>query len=370
MSFYDIYSRVKDLSLEETFSFISPASIQESLEENNLDTKQFLGLLSPQAENDLESMAQRARAITRNYFGNTIQLYAPMYLSNYCDNSCLYCGFNLNNDIRRRQLTLEEVKKEAQFISSSGLKHILILTGESRLQSPVSYIQDCVNVLKKYFTSISIEVYPLTEDEYACLVAGGVDGLTIYQEVYDERLYAKMHICGPKKDYLFRLDAPERGAKARMRTISIGTLLGLGDWRKEAFFLGLHAKYLLDKFPDVEIGISVPRIQPQVGGFKPICRVSDRNIVQMILALRIFLPRLGISISTRENPEFRENLLSLGVTRMSAGSTTNVGGHTLYGEEKGRSSQFQIQDQRSVAQIKAVLEERGYQPVFKDWLYL
>lgn len=370
MSFYDIYSQNKDLNLEKTFSFISPASIQESLEENNLDTKQFLGLLSPQAENNLENIAQRAQAITRNYFGNTIQLYAPMYLSNYCDNSCLYCGFNLNNNIQRRQLTLEEVEKEARFISSSGLKHILILTGESRLKSPVSYIQDCVNVLKKYFTSISVEVYPLTEDEYARLVAGGVDGLTIYQEVYEEQLYAKMHLCGPKKDYKFRLDAPERGAKARMRSVSIGALLGLGNWRREAFFLGLHAKYLLDKFPDVEIGISVPRIRPQAGGFKPICQVSDRNIVQIILALRIFLPRLGITISTRENPEFRENLLSLGITRMSAGSATNVGGYTLYQKEKEQSSQFEIQDQRTVAQIKAVLEERGYQPVFKDWLYL
>lgn len=382
MSFYDIYSQNKDLNLEKVFSSISPASILESLKENNLDTKQFLDLLSPQAENNLESMAQRAHAITKNYFGNTIQLYAPLYLSNYCDNSCLYCGFNLNNNIRRRKLTLEEVEKEAQFISSSGLKHILILTGESRLKSSVGYLQDCVKVLKKYFTSISIEVYPLAENEYARLVVQGVDGLTIYQEVYDEQVYARMHISGPKKDYKFRLDAPERGARAKMRSISIGVLLGLGDWRREVFFLGLHAKYLQDNFPDVEIGISVPRIrpqgrglasniqnhQPQVSGFKPIFQVSDRNIVQMILALRIFLPRLGITISTRENPEFRENLISLGITKMSAGSATSVGGHTLYREEKEESSQFEIQDQRTVSQIKAVLERKGYQPVFKDWL--
>ena len=368
MSFYDHYCQNKDLNLEKTFSSIPPLSILESLKENNLDTEQFLGLLSLQAENNLESMAVRAHAITKNYFGNTIQLYAPMYLSNYCENSCLYCGFNLDNNIRRRKLTLHEVEKEAQFISSSGLKHILILTGESRLKSPLSYIQDCVDLLKKYFTSISVEVYPLTENEYARLVVGGVDGLTIYQEVYDEQLYAKMHISGPKKDYKFRLDAPERGVRAKMRSISIGALLGLGDWRKEVFFLGLHAKYLQDNFPDVEIGVSVPRVQPQVSGFKPICQVSDKNIVQIILALRIFLPRLGITISTRENPEFRENLLSLGITRMSAGSTTNVGGHTLYREEKEYSSQFEIQDQRSISEIKAVLQRRGYQPVLKDWL--
>ena len=358
MSFYDIYSANKDLNLESAFNFISP------------DVKQFLSLLSPQAENNLESMAQRAHALTRNYFGSTIQLYAPMYLSNYCDNSCLYCGFNLNNNISRRKLTLDEVEKEAQFISSSGLKHILILTGESKQKGPVSYVQDCVKVLRKYFTSISIEIYPLTEDEYAQLVSQGVDGLTIYQEVYDEQLYAEMHLHGPKKDYRFRLDAPERGARAKMRSISIGALLGLGDWRREVFFLGLHAKYLQENFPDVEIGVSLPRIQPQVSGFRPICQVSDKNIVQIILALRIFMPRLGITISTRENPKFRENLLSLGVTRMSAGSTTNVGGYVLHKGEKEQSSQFEIQDQRTVSQIKAVLERKGYQPVFKDWLYL
>ncbi len=370
MSFYDIYCQNKDLNLEQTFSCIPSGSILESLNQNNLDIRQFLGLLSVQAENNLESIAQRAHAITKNNFGNTIQLYAPMYLSNYCENHCLYCGFNLSNNIKRRKLTLEEVEKEAQFISSSGLKHILILTGESRLKSPVSYIQDCVSLLKKYFNSISIEVYPLTEDEYARLVVQGVDGLTVYQEAYDEQLYAKMHISGPKNDYKFRLDAPERGARARMRSISIGALLGLGEWRREVFFLGLHAKYLQDNFPDVEIGISIPRVQPQVGGFEPICQVTDKNIVQIILALRIFLPRIGITLSTRENPEFRENLIPLGITRISAGSATNVGGHTLYKEEKEQFSQFEIQDQRSVGEIKVVLEKKGYQPVFKDWLYL
>jgi len=369
MSFYDTCLRNKDFDLEKIFSVISSSSIQDILPRDNLNINQFVSLLSPEAENNLESMAQRAHTITKRYFGNTIQLYAPLYLSNYCDNSCLYCGFNLNNDIKRRRLTLEEVEKEARFISSSGLRHILILTGESRLKSPVSYIKDCVRALKKYFSSISVEVYPLTEGEYAQLAAQGVDGLTIYQETYDEQLYAKMHICGPKKDYKFRLDAPERGAKVRMRNVSIGALLGLGDWRRDVFFLGLHAKYLQDKFPDVEISVSVPRIQPQVSDFKPICQVSDKNIVQIILALRIFLPRLGITVSTRENPAFRENLLPLGVTRMSAGSTTNVGGHTLYQEERGRSCQFEIQDQRTVGEIKAMLETKGYQPVFKDWLH-
>lgn len=370
MGFYDIYSQNKDLNLEKIFVSILPATITESLNENNLDTKQFLGLLSPQAENNLEAMAQRAHIVTKNYFGNTMQLYTPMYLSNYCDNSCLYCGFKTDNNIKRRKLNLEEVEKEAQFISSSGLKHILILTGESRAMSPVSYIQDCVRILKKYFTSISVEVYSLSVDEYAQLVSEGVDGLTIYQEVYDEELYAKLHICGPKSDYKFRMDAPERGAKARMRSISIGALLGLGDWRREVFFLGLHAKYLQDKFPDVEIGVSVPRIQPQVNDFKPVSQVTDKNIVQIILALRIFLPRLGITVSTREKAAFRENILPLGITKISAGSTTYVGGHTIYKEEDDKSSQFEIQDKRTVASIKEALEGKGYQPVLKDWVQI
>ncbi|MDD5120758.1 MAG: 2-iminoacetate synthase ThiH [Candidatus Omnitrophica bacterium] len=368
MSFYDLYLQHKDFDLKKIFSVVSPGSIQNSLERDLLDIGQYIQLISPQAENCLEGMAQRAYAITRRNFGKTIQLYTPMYLSNYCENSCLYCGFNLNNNIERKKLSLNEVEKEAQFISSSGLKHILILTGESRLKSPVSYIKNCVKILKKYFSSVSIEVYPLAEDEYSELVASGVDGLTIYQEAYDQEVYAKMHVSGPKKDYKFRLEAPERGAKSRMRNISIGALLGLGDWRREVFFLGLHAKYLQDKFPDIDIGVSVPRIQPQVGDFKPISMVSDKNIAQIILALRNFLPRIGITLSTRENPDFREALIPLGITKISAGSTTAVGGHTLCVEHLQKYSQFEIQDQRSVDEIRGMLECKGYQPVFKDWL--
>ncbi|MDD5060051.1 MAG: 2-iminoacetate synthase ThiH [Candidatus Omnitrophica bacterium] len=366
MSFYDVYIKYRNFDLDKVFRSNSPVSIQPILERDRLDLDHFIYLLSPQAENFLESMAQKAQAITRNNFGNTVQLYTPMYLSNYCDNSCAYCGFNFNNNIERRKLNPEEVDQEAQYIHSLGLKHILILTGESRGESPVSYIKDCVRILKKYFSSISIEVYPLTVNEYTQLVNEGVDGLTIYQETYDDSLYAKIHVYGPKKDYKFRIDAPERGAEAGMRSISIGTLFGLGEWRREVFILGLHAKYLQDKFPEAEIGISVPRIQPQVGGFKPVSPVSDRNIAQTILALRIFLPRLGISLSTRENPEFREGLIPLGITKISAASTTAVGGHTI----GGKTSQFEIQDRRNVDEIKIMLERKGYQSVFKDWLQI
>ncbi|MFA5500812.1 MAG: 2-iminoacetate synthase ThiH [Candidatus Omnitrophota bacterium] len=351
MSYYDLYSKCKDLK------HIEP------------DARGFLGLLSESAENSLEEMAIKSRELTLQYFGRTIQLYTPMYLSNHCDNKCLYCGFNADNDLDRHVMTLEEVEKEADFISSMGLKHILILTGESRVKSPPSYMKDCIGVLKKYFSSISVEVYPLTQDEYSGLVREGVDGLTIYQEVYNEDLYGKMHPMGPKNNYKFRLDAPERGANAGMRNINIGVLLGLDDWRKEVFYLGLHAKYLMDKFPEAEIGVSVPRIRPQAAGFKPKHIVSDKNMVQIITALRIFLPRLSISLSTRERPELRDNLIPLGITRMSAGSTTRVGGHTIKAEDE-YSVQFEISDNRTVGEIRSSLEKKGYQAVFKDWMQL
>ncbi|MCX5711090.1 MAG: 2-iminoacetate synthase ThiH [Candidatus Omnitrophica bacterium] len=322
--------------------------------------------LQPGDENALETKAVLAKDLTLRFFGRAIQLYTPMYLANYCDNSCLYCGFNKNNKIERRKLSFDEVEAEARFISSTGLKHILILTGEDRLESPLEYIKDCIKILKTYFSSISVEIYPLSEAEYTSFVKEGVDGLTIYQEVYDEEIYSRMHPTGPKKDYLFRLDAPERGARAGMRSINIGVLLGLNDWRVEAFMLGLHAQYLQDKFPDVEIGVSLPRIRPQVSGFKPAYVVSDRDLAQIIIYLRLKLPRLSISLSTREGAGLRENLIPLGITRISAGSSTLVGGHTLEGSQE--SAQFKIQDQRSVEEIKTMLYKKGYQPVLKDWM--
>ncbi len=377
MSFYEVYSQYKNLDLEKEFEGISSADISDSLDLDVLEIHHLIALLSPQAENHLEAMAQKAHAITLRYFGKTIQLYTPMYLSNYCDNYCLYCGFNKQNKAERKKLTLGEVGEEARFIAETGLKHILILTGESKQMSPVSYIKECVGILKKYFSSIAIEIYPLSEEEYRELVAAGVDGLTIYQETYDEEIYGKMHLSGPKKDYCFRLNAPERGGNAHMHNVNIGVLLGLNDWRRDVFFLGMHAKYLQDKFSDVEIGISVPRIRPQAGNFRALYPVSDKHIVQIILALRLFLPRLSISISTREGSLFRENLIPLGITRLSAGSTTIVGGHTLGNEdgkckmEDGRNpEQFEISDKRSVEEIKAMLEKRGYQPVLKDWMHI
>ena len=370
MTYYDIYSQYKDSPWETLFKSASDHDAERAIYANDESGDRLIHLLSEASSRRLEDMAKRAHELTLKNFGRTIQLYTPLYLSNYCDNQCVYCGFSRANEIKRKRLSLTEVEQEAVAISSSGFKHILVLTGESRRESPVSYIRECVRVLKEYFTSISIEVYPLTENEYAELVSEGVDGLTIYQEVYDELIYARMHPSGPKRDYSFRLDAPERGASSGMRNVNIGVLFGLDDWRKEVFLMGLHAKYLQDRFTDVEIGASIPRIRPHEGSFKAMCDVTDRDIVHTILALRLFLPRLSISVSTREDPGFRENIVSLGVTRMSAGSTTCVGGHALRSAEEGEAFQFEISDKRSVEEIKDMLRQKGYQPVLKDWMRL
>jgi 2-iminoacetate synthase len=225
-----------------------------------------------------------------------------------------------------------------------------------------------VRILKKYFSSISIEIYPLSESEYAGLVQEGVDGLTLYQETYDQALYDAVHMQGPKKDYSFRLNAPERAAAAGMRNMNLGVLLGLNDWRKDVFSLGAHARALQDKFPDVEFGVSVPRLRPHTGSFPVPHPVSDRDLAQIIIALRLFLPRLSISLSTREPQQLRDNLLPLGITRMSAGSTTQVGGRTIIGKECENLPQFEILDNRSVEEVKLKLAEKGYQPVMKDWV--
>lgn len=361
MGFYDIYKKYQDLTLKA----FSENEVEKAIQRDSTDPFDLLAMLSPASEAYIEEMAQKAHRLTLRNFGKTIQLYTPLYLSNYCDNSCAYCGFKHDNRLKRRTLTVEEAMKEAGLISETGLKHILLLTGGSKKEASLSYIKENVRALKKEFTSIAVEIYALSFEEYKDLIDEGVDGLTIYQEVYDEEIYAEMHETGPKSDHMFRLDAPERALEAGMRCVNIGALLGLNDWRSEAFFVGLHAKYLQDKFPESEISISVPRIRPQVSGFEANCRVTDRDIVHIITAMRIFLPRVGITVSTRENAELRDNLLPLGVTRMSAGSTTAVGGRTL---DDAGESQFAISDERDVESVKTMLRSKGYQPVLQDWL--
>lgn len=367
MDFYNTFCLNRDRDFINLFSAVSDRDVERAIARENMGLMDFLILLSPAAGKHLEHMANKAHETTLRHFGKTIQLYTPLYVSDYCDNHCLYCSFSAKNTFARTKLTLEEVEREAAFIAATGLRHILLLSGESRTESPVAYLRDCVGILKRHFHSIAIEVYPLTEAEYESLINAGVDGLTIYQETYDEKIYDRIHPGGPKKDFRFRLAAPERGAGCRMRQVTIGALLGLTDWRKEIFFAGLHAQYLQDQFPDVEIGVSVPRLRPHAGKFKPLSIVNDRDLVQIIIALRLFLPRLGISLSTRENPQLRDNLLPLGITRLSAGSSTGVGERIAATDQHDALRQFEIADHRGIAEMIASLLNKGYDPILSDW---
>jgi 2-iminoacetate synthase len=364
MTFYDEFQRLKELQLKQTFT---EAEVRAAIGQHRLGVSDFLALLSPQAVPLLEEIAQAAHRATLQHFGKTILLFTPLYVSNYCVNSCVYCGFKNTNHVERNALSLSEVESEARVIAATGLKHILLLTGESRRHSPVSYLKDCVGVLKKYFDSISIEVYPLTTDEYRELARAGVDGITIFQEVYDEVLYERLHPAGPKRDYRFRLETPDRAGMAGMRTIGIGALLGLADWRREALCSGLHARYLQQHYPEVEVSLSLPRMRPEVGGYEPPDPLTDRDLVQLILAYRLFLPRVGITISTRESANLRDNLVRLGATKLSAGVSTAVGGHAM--PDKG-SAQFEIADRRSVVQMQQAISRQGYKPILKDWQLL
>lgn len=362
MSFYNEIKKYKDIDLEHIFETTDEKAVLKSLSKEFPDYKDFLRLLSPAAEPHLELMAQKANRLTIHHFGKSVNLYTPIYISNHCINNCAYCGFSVKNSIKRSRLSLDEVESEAMKIAEKGFKHILLLTGESKKDSSIEYIDNSVSILKKYFSSIGIEVYPMDSDEYKKLVDSGVDSLTVYQETYNEKLYDDVHISGPKKDFEYRLLAPERAADAGIYSIGIGALLGLNEnWREDAFYTGLHAKYLHDRYPDINISVSMPRIRPETGGYMPAIEIEDKNLVQYILAIRIFLPRVSITISTRESADLRNNLIPLGVNRISAESNTSVG------SDNEETSQFEISDSRSLDEIKAFLIGNGYRPVMKDW---
>jgi 2-iminoacetate synthase len=364
MSFYDRYETYRDSDICRRIEAVTDGDVQRALSKRTLTSGDFLCLLSPAAGAHLEPMAQKAHALTVAQFGRTMVLYTPLYLSNFCTNSCLYCGFSRKNRIDRRRLSLEAVEREARAIADSGLKHILILTGDAPAVAGVDYIESCCRVLRRYFPAIGIEVYALSEADYRRLIDAGVESLTLYQETYNPDLYRRLHPEGPKRDYRYQLDAPERACRAGMRAVNLGALLGLDDWRRDAFFTGLHAHYLQELYAQTEIGVSLPRMRPHAGGFQPVCRVEDRHIVQIMTALRLFMPRVGTAISTRESAPFRDRLVPLGVTRMSAGSCTAVGGRT---DSSGSTGQFDIADERSVKEMVAMLRRAGWQPVFQDW---
>ena len=345
--------------------------VKKALNKETLSFYDYGAILSPAAENFLEEMAKRSKAETRKYFGNSVSLYTPLYISNFCDNKCLYCGFNCENNIVRGKLSLEEINNELKAIHQTGLKEILLLTGESRERSNVEYIGEAVKLSKKYFSTIGIEIYPLNTDEYAYLNQCGVDFVSIYQETYDTEIYKKYHLKGPKQAYAYRFDAQERAVKGGMRGVSFGSLLGLADFRKDVFATGIHAYYLQQKYPHAEISFSVPRIRTFINSPEDIVLnlkvVSERQLLLIMSAYRIFMPFASINISTRERPGFRDNIIGLSANKISAGVKVGVGGHD--GEQKG-DEQFKISDDRSVLNIHEMILKKGLQPVYTDYINL
>jgi len=343
---------------------VSADDVRRSLNKGRLHIEDMLRLLSPAASELLEDMAQRAHGEHLRHFGRAVHCFTPLYISDHCTNQCRYCGFNARNERRRRHLSMEEIAREAEAIAQSGLSHVLLLTGDARRLASPAYIAEAAGAIRHLMASIHAEVYAMTREEYALLLAHGVDGITLFQETYQRERYDQLHPAGPKRDFVFRLEAPGRAATAGMRAIGVGALLGLDEWPCDAFYAALHAHWLQSVWPSVECSVSVPRLRPSGAHFTDIHPVSDRDMAQYISALRCFMPRLGITLSTRESAKLRDNLLPLGVSRMSAGVSTAVGARA-----SGRSGdvQFQIADTRSVRELSGDLARMGYQAVFKDW---
>jgi len=364
MSFSEEIERLNWEHVTNTIAGATARDVERSLQTERRSFRDVLSLLSPAAEPYLESMAQIAHNITVRRFGRIIQMYAPIYVSSECTNSCVYCGFNRHNAIERATLTLEEAVREGETLHREGFRHVLLVSGESPKHASVDYLCAVAERLRPLFASISIEVYPLDTDEYRALIASGVDGLTIYQETYHKGRYAEVHPAGRKRNYKWRLDTPDRGGEAGFRRLNIGSLLGLSDWRVEGGFMAFHAAYLTRRFWKSQISVSFPRLRPAAGGYEPEFPVGDPEMVQLMCALRLFLPDAGLVLSTRESRELRDNLVPLGVTQMSAGSKTAPGGYASKPEAEG---QFEVSDQRSPDEVAHMIASRGYEPVWKDW---
>ncbi|MDE1170964.1 MAG: 2-iminoacetate synthase ThiH [Verrucomicrobium sp.] len=346
--------------------------------------RRFAALLEPDA--DLEAAAREAQLLTRRHFGKTMRLFAPLYLSNECINICKYCGFSRDNPILRTTLTVDQVETEARHLAAEGFRNLLLVAGEHPKFVSEGYMAECVARIRPFVPSVSLEVAPMETEAYLPLTAAGAEGLVVYQESYDREAYAELHTAGPKRDFDWRLDTPERAYAAGFRRLGIGALFGLAPWRTEAMALAAHAAHLLKHCWKASLTISLPRLKPAAGDFAPRHPFTDRDFVQLLCALRIAFPQVGLVLSTRERPAFRDALANLGVTMMSAGSHTEPGGYTgagrdtLHRTEKGRAvslaesekeatatEQFSVSDERSPAQVAARLRELGLEPVWKDW---
>lgn len=350
--------------------------VKAALEHENCSIEDFKVLLSPAAEPFLEQMAQRARLETSKHFGNTVYLFTPLYIANYCENYCVYCGFNCYNHISRMKLTMEQIEKEMQVIADSGMEEILILTGESRSQSDVAYIGDACKLARKYFRMVGLEIYPVNTDEYRYLHECGADYVTVFQETYDADKYETLHLLGHKRVWPYRFDAQERALMGGMRGVAFSALLGLSDFRKDALASALHVYYLQRKYPHAEMSLSCPRLRPIINNdqINPL-DVHEKQLCQILCAYRIFLPFVGITVSSRESAQFCNGIVKIAATKVSAGVSTGVGDHDnkYNGTEADApqgDEQFEINDGRSLEKMYQDIEGEGLQPVLNDYLYM
>lgn len=364
----DIMNKVLNAMEHYDYHRYTATDVRSALAKDVLNPEDFAALLSPAAFPFLEEMAHKAQYETRKHFGNSVCMFTPLYIANYCENECVYCGFNCKNKIHRAKLTYEEIDHELTTIAKTGLKEILILTGESRNMSDVEYIGEALKLARKYFSTIGIEIYPLNSDEYHYLHECGADFVSVYQETYNPVKYEQMHPSGPKRVYPYRLNAQERALMGGMRGVSFGALLGLDDFRKDAFASGMHAYYIQQKYPHAEISFSTPRLRPYVNNADNNPNdVHEPQLLQVMLAYRLFMPFAGITISTRERAGFRDNVIGMAATKISAGVSVGVGGHE---EEAKGDEQFEISDPRSVTEVHQAILNHGLQPVYTDYLWV
>lgn len=366
MNFSEIHAQWQnEKKILSRFSEFTSAQVKEALNQEKLSLQDLAALLSPAAEPFIEEMAQKAHQETVKRFGYTMSLFTPLYLSNECVNSCVYCGFNHHLDVKRKTLSLDELREECSLIRQQGFEQILLVSGESKKFAPVSYLKEAVTLCKEFFHFVALEVYSLAESEYAELVDAGLDGVTLFQETYHPDAYPRFHPAGPKSFFENRLDTLDRAARAGVKKLNLGALLGLTPWREETLSLAFHLDHLRKNYWTAETAVSFPRIRSSAGSFMAPDPVSDFHLTQMITALRLYDDRCGLVLSTREPSELRNALAPLGITSLSAGAKTNPGGHL--GEDRAGEDQFRISDPRSPEEVSEFLRSAGYEPVWKDW---
>lgn len=394
MSFVSEFNALPLTALAKRSHTLGSSAAREAMAKSKVSLADFAALISPAASELLEHMGRRAHALTQQRFGKVIRLFAPLYLSNECINNCKYCGFSRDNPILRVTLTLDEMRREAGALHEQGFRNILLVAGEHPKFVSGNYLRDCIATLHSEWPGISLEVGPMETEEYRPLVQAGADGLVVYQETYERAIYDDMHTAGPKKNFDWRLETPERAYTAGFRRLGIGALYGLADWRYEALCVAAHADYLLRNCWKAYVTISLPRLRPCAGEFQPLTHMTDRDLAQLICAFRLMFPDVGLVLSTREQAKLRDGLIPLGITMISAGSHTEPGGYTGAGKEnihhteRGRiveiasgssewapqenratnaTGQFEIADERPPEEIAKLLRKLGYEPVWKDW---